>query len=696
MNAFSHGRWVALAAAVCLSGQQAQADTAYVTVRLDKPATQTLARSSFGLGTQYQDQLTKLMFTNATQWYDADQDGIAGAQLSNRPLYDAFVGAKGLNPGVMRFPDGTGALHYNWNYVCSTPNYWSLLKPEGFWMPEEVYKHLRSTAATSVTDASGTRTGMGAELMVQVNTYGAMFGTQQGTDYTGYQPASCGTYVEKNGKLEITYPTGSTYPSVYSTIKQIDPSAPVWDSSHPDLKDGKFQVREDGLAKVAESAGEWVRANRRRIIWEAGAPLKDGAGKVLDGGVRDLSEQVDYWEIGNEDWDSWTAEGYARKFFVIATRMKAVQSQLPAPGNGQAYKPLKLVAQAIPGDWVPDFIKELAKQYDACVSSSTPATKSLCAGLSDVWALSLHPYNNADHDVDFADRTAALFAKVDASSQVLNVRKAISDMRLAYGINAGWEIWATEYNQDENKVYEYWAGQAGRTDKTDEVVTKYYNTKAHGLYLADMTARMLDLGVKKVFPFGTSNSVQWALFNYGNGGSAFWRPRWMPAGVTMRTLFNQFQGDMYPMSVTSPSLSVSTSNFLDGTTRSYTYKSLSAYSSLDAGTGNLRMLLINRNQTQAAKVMLQLAGRQFNTALRWSVQELTGAVDATNYVTDAQIASTYHYRIGDISEVLPVDWLPPALKTLTQTCMGSICTLNQAVSIQPGSMVLVSFPTKLR
>ena len=60
MNAFSRGRWTALAAAVWLVGHQAKADTSYVTVRLDKPATQTLTRTSFGLGTQYQVRLPLL------------------------------------------------------------------------------------------------------------------------------------------------------------------------------------------------------------------------------------------------------------------------------------------------------------------------------------------------------------------------------------------------------------------------------------------------------------------------------------------------------------------------------------------------------------------------------------------------------------------------------------------------------------
>lgn len=709
MNHHQHACWRALALACALACGPALADTSYVAVRLDKPVIQALGQASYGAGTEYQDQLTKLIFRQATQWTGAPQEP------SNRPLYDAFKGATGLNPGAMRFPDGTGALHYYWNYVCSTPNYWNFVTPEGFWTPEEVYRHLRSSAPTTVTDPAGTRTGLGAELVVQLNTDSARFGTQKGTDYQGYEPTACGTYSiqynaqKKRNELVISYKQGETPPNDFSTIRQKSATAEVWRTDDPLLtSDGKYQVRADGLAKVAEAAGEWLRANRRKISWAAGAPIKDAGNKVIDGGVRDAQEQVDYWEFGNEDWDSWTPQGYAWKFVEIGMQMKRVQAALPAPDAGKFYKPLRFVVQAfgqirpastlVQKDWVLAFAAEVDARYKACLAAASPSDKSLCVGLNDVWALSLHPYNQADHDVDLPDRTGALFAKVDASTQVLDVQRQISLIKstAAYGtVSAPWEIWATEYNQDENKVFEYWAGQ-GNQAKVDEIHTKYYNTKVHGLYMADMTARMLSLGVKKVFPFGVSNSAQWALFNYGNGGSAFWQPRWMPAGIVMRQMFNQFQGGMYPVTVSTGSIKVDTQDALAGNaTRSYTYKSLAAYATLDAA-GNLRMMLINRSLAQAGTVALQVVGRQFDTSASLIVQELKGVADTSNFVTDSELTSRYAGSITNLPADLPVDWLSPSSKRLTQTCMGSNCTLNQTLTVQPGSMVFVTLPTKLR
>jgi hypothetical protein len=594
-----------LAAAVACSvggGAAMAAGTANVTLHLNSSSViRSISKPNMGAGFDFAgDYMRNIFSTNPVY-----------TPQGNVYTDNTYAALTRLNFGMYRFPSGTSAELYYWNAPCRSyqdPNGYQL-NPAQFLTTDEVLESFTQRSSTKSTD----RAAVNAEILWQVNTNFSIDGDK----------ASDCSWKATDGF--VYYRTATVKDAGgHEQLNNVGPNGGFTDS---------------GLDYVARSAGDLVRANRKRI----------GA------------QQIRYWEIGNEDWSRLTAEQYAQIFVKVALQMKAADLEKPVAG-----KPLTLIAQTTDsGSWVSKFAAEV-KRFGALAENQLPG--GVKVGLADVYGLSLHTYETGNQDPSVQKRVQIMSAKTDGSGDIKNTLKDIYSVKSTYGLAKRWRLWVTEYNACE------YCGQ-------DSEGTFPIQTLAHGLVNVDRAASMLamkdgsDTTVDRIHFHSLDPSPKFALLNWNNNGGTYTAPRIMTSGLLMQKWNTLFNGTMYITTIDGSSGGFVPSYTVSGAVApNDKFAGLTSYAAVDASNTKLNVLLVNRDLYSPTDVVLAtpLISLKFNTSGKFSTSTLSGSLLATNIGTG------------------PLD--PLQVNFVDQSNLPVASTIK--VKVPAGGVMFVSIPVK--
>ncbi len=342
------------------------------------------------------------------------------------------------------------------------------------------------------------------------------------------------------------------------------------------------------LDKVAARAANWVQNNN-------GKPSH---------------EQVEYWEIGNEDWIYWTGAQYGTIFNKFSEKMVAKRSGI------------KLLAQGLSADFVThsNGTNTMENWVDGLKSTLiNPATS--------VYAYSDHQYVAADEYVSDTPaqrrikQTQDMSAKVAAGQRTANLKTKLASSPLT----SPWKIWITEFNTYQRVN--------GALDNPQDM--------AQALVIADWTGKMLEQNVERMFYHALDHHPDFTLMQYVNEGGTIQAPRVTPPGYAY-TIFPQEFGKTMVESVVGttayPNVQLTAPNGMN-------YKQLALYSSIrqDSVNGDtLRVIVINRATSGVTTFNLKTenipgARRMKNPPVKYTYRQLRSAnlTDSNRNAADA-------------------------------------------------------------
>lgn len=472
--------------------------------------------------------------------------------------------------GMVRFPGGTPALHYYWNAVGYS---WTPpqfnLNPIEFWTPDELTTLIQKPPTSVLYDCVN---------QLPRPSMGAQALIQTNTYASWLNNAFKKILVQTNG------------------VNSIDNAA---------------------LDQAAEVAGLWVKHNRENA----------------NGSFKPLTEQTEYWEIGNEDWVYWTPQQYAQIVKKFVDRMEHYNGGSIAASSGR--KALKFLVQGtVENGWANPtggitFIQDLATAL-----GPTYANK--------IHGVSLHSYYDGGGASTLEQRTYQNFSDVDGLPHITYARINL--------LNAGvpWRLLVTEYNLSEATADQ---------------------TKAHGMVFADWTMSMLTKGVDTVIPLSMDTNTGWAMFQYRNDGGTLTNPILMPPGAAYAALAQYFKGALYKVDNNSPYITSGP-------------RAVSSYASYSGNT--MTVLLINRDLTNARTVNVKITGsKSFGAATSFSIGDFTGSYAQSNKNQSASNPPVrWSYSSGSVAQTCVTSPAP------------RICTLTPSITIPAGSMRLLHLPVQ--
>lgn len=562
------------------------------------------------------NELTKSTYGSGFTYQNADMRVMFEDKYwNNTPAnsLNSYNMLKGLNFGIFRFPGGDPSSLYRWDKPCGSVNAPAPDCSEYMSM-SDMQKYFVATA----TAAGQTyRTPLGAQAMYQINSFQSW----------------------------TTNASGQTiWKTVYQKREWYDTATQQW-RSEPIKQNGLYLIDTDGLKQAADVAANWVTENRKN---------------------NPISQQAQYWEIGNEDWIRWTPEQYAKIFSVIANAMIAANNN-PALNNGKN-APLKLIAQTT----------VLARDYTQLPSSTDPNNLAInqTAGsgfpslfadelvrlnfpLNGVYGFAAHPYINGERSPDVNTRTLTMFSKA-SGGEFGTIRAAVGVLNITKGTT--WRVLTTEYN-----VLEF----LEKDTNGNEIPSQ---NKSHALVLADWTASMLYQGAGNVFPHTLDAHPKLGLMLYRNGGTLS-TPVLTAPGAALSKLIAKLQGTMYSIED-----SAGTINFTDANGTAKSVKSMSSYATVSGSKMNV--LLVNRNLTQPQTVTLKITGsKKFATG---------GSFVQTAFGEGRSL-------LDDNTSGNNVAWGPSQTYAYTQTCKvvsnpTTECKLNTNINVPAGTMVHIEVP----
>lgn len=497
------------------------------------------------------NNLSNTTYGSGFDYLNADMRVIFTDVLGNGTSIDAspsYTMIKNQNLGMYRFPGGDMSFWYRWDNPCGSVGASSPQCTE-YLSPIDVEKmFIAPTGATK-------RAPLGASAIFQINTVQSWV-----TD----------------SNLSISWKTVYQKTDLYSNG--------TWTST-PVTQNGLYIVdttANGGLEQTATAASNWVSANRA-----------DNSGAT----------QVEYWEVGNEDWVRWTPEQYATVFNRIATKMIAANGGTVA-ANGTR-KALKLIAQTSPltrdytstnpnnlginqtagSNFLPRFAAELQRQgFD----------------LNNIYGVAVHPYLDGNKQTSLNSRVSTMFAKIDdTGNQVQTTLNNIASLA------RNWKVLITEYNVLE--------------DVDTNGTTIPAENKAHALVLADWSANMLAHGVEKLMPHSLGSSPRTALFMYRNNGYTLTSPRVMTTGAAFSYMAQSLQGNMHRVDNDSATVNGA--------------KLLSSYAAISSDK-YFNVFLVNRDLVNPQSVKLQLTSPIINFKTPSSFAVSTFGDSTTNLATD--------------------------------------------------------------
>lgn len=549
------------------------------------------------------NQLSKTTYGSGFDYLNADMRVMFTDVFGNGTSTDAspsYTMLKNQNLGMYRFPGGDMSFWYRWDKPCG-----SVAAPSPqcneYLSPLDVEKMFIATSGATK------RAPLGTPAIFQINTVQSWVTTPD-------QSTSWKTVYEKTD----TY-NGTTWVST------------------PNKQNGLYIVDTatgGGLDQTATVAGNWVTANR-----------SDNSGTT----------QVEYWEIGNEDWVRWTPEQYATVFKNVVDKMIAANGGT-ALANGTR-KALKLIAQTSPlvQDYTSTDPSHLGINQTAgtnFLSRFATALQNQGFDLGNIYGVAVHPYLDGNKQTALNARVSTMFAKIDdTGNQVQTTLNNIASL------GRNWKVLITEYNVLED------------VDTNGNTIPA--QNKAHAVILADWSANMLAHGVEKLLPHSLASSPRTALFMYRNNGYTLTSPRVMTTGAAFSYLAQSLQGAMYPVDNDSATVNGA--------------KVLSSYAAL-SGDKNFNVFLVNRDLVNPQLVKLQLTSPTINFKTPGNFAVSTFGDSSTNLATDNYTGN--------------VVWTTPTSTGYVRYCTSSprTCTISYAlggainISVPAGGMVHVKVP----
>lgn len=339
---------------------------------------------------------------------------------------------------------------------------------------------------------------------------------------------------------------------------------------YPVIKPGSnpAAIEPQNLALAAGSAARWVAENT----------------------ARPLSQRVNYWEIGNEDWVYWTPAEYARIFNEFGSRMKAVRPDI------------KLLAQSFTGALTPQ--GKPTNDYNWLQGLVNGGINT-----SQVYALSEHQYMDGgtftvgSYNDQRIWQTQNMFAKVQNEWRIPYIKNVLKQNHL------DWKIWMTEFNVAPK-------GPNGNLAVLQDL--------GHALVITDWVGKMLERGVDRLFMHSLDHNPYYALVNYVNDGGTIDSPRFTAPGYAFQKYAREFGKKMVRTEILG--------NATLSSPNSGSYDQVAAYSSVMesdpvyGGYPSLRVMVINRSTTDSANVAIKTVNRPIAGPSRnYYVQTLTSA-----------------------------------------------------------------------
>jgi hypothetical protein len=365
------------------------------------------------------------------------------------------------------------------------------------------------------------------------------------------------------------------------------------------------------------------------------------ARRAADWMGRDAGKTL-YWEVGNEDWARWNGAQYAEIFSTFQKKMKAARpdARLLVQGLSADYK------ANTPDNWLQALTTRL--QAEGSVDS--------------VYAYSLHQYLRTDSYAGApllerrGKQTEDMLATVAEGQEVADVQRLLGTGS-AGSPTGRWKLWMTEFNIQQ---------PSGELDSDGKPRFEAGQDMGHGLVIADWTGKLLEQNVERVFMHSLDHHPRFALVQYANLGSDIEHPMVSVPGHAFSLYAQAFGKTMLRNRIAgNPVLTAPGGK---------TYPQVSAYTSLAADGASLRVVVINRNLRESAKVSLGIQATASRRALAdggFSFQQLrANALTDTNAPT-AQVA-----------------WSPvgqPSQRTTTGT---------EAVTVEPASVNLFILPLR--
>ena len=326
------------------------------------------------------------------------------------------------------------------------------------------------------------------------------------------------------------------------------------------------------------------------------------ASKAADWMGRDAG-QTRYWEVGNEDWARWNGAQYAEIYSTFQKKMKAVRpdARLLAQGLSEDYK------ANTPAAWLQALTSRL--QADGALDS--------------VYAYSVHQYLRAEDpyagDPLLARRskqTQDMLASVAEGRQVQEVQRLLGTGSAA-SPTGGWKLWMTEFNIQQPN---------GRLEANGQPQWEDGQDMGHALVIADWTGKMLEQNVERLFMHTLDHHPRFALVQYANLGTDIDHPVVTAPGHAFSVYAQAFGKTMLRNRIAG--------NRVLRAPGGKTYPQVSAYTSLAADGASLRVVLVNRDLQDSARVSLGTqagASRRLLADGSFSLQQLrAGTITDTN------------------------------------------------------------------
>lgn len=326
---------------------------------------------------------------------------------------------------------------------------------------------------------------------------------------------------------------------------------------------------------------------------------------------------VSWWEIGNEDWATLTGADYGKIVNEFAARMKAADTS----------NSIKLLATAFSGSWENGALKHTGPEWmEGLIGALTVENRTRIDAVSEHTYFSGLLPGGTENDGTLEQQIANLLAQTSALNHTMDLQKVISDNNLP------WEIWATEFNvlqRDSDDVN-------SETGKPNLVLLQ---NVGHGLVIADLVGRMLEIGVSRLFFHSLNGNPFFAMANYQHYGTA--EDPWPTVpGMVFSRFANGFGDRMLDVQI-EHNPEVLEGTFLDNVHQmqfenipqiTRQYASLSAFAAMQRAGKEVNLVLINRDLVNELWVSSDILGGDYMESGDISVSQLGGnvALDAHN------------------------------------------------------------------
>ncbi|AKJ30056.1 hypothetical protein AAW51_3365 [Caldimonas brevitalea] len=382
-------------------------------------------------------------------------------------------------------------------------------------------------------------------------------------------------------------------------------------------------------------------AANRPILDGAGQPIIDAqklgiaASRAADWVRRD-QQQTLYWEVGNEDWARWSAAQYADIFLAFEDEMK------------RARPDIRLLAQGT----VSTFNGNTPEAWLGTLKDRLQSVNKI----GSVHAYSIHQYlstdpylADTDPSVRRSKQTRDLFGKIAEGEPVKTIRRLLGK-DTANASTRDWQIWMTEYNIQQP------------TGRADGSIAKLQDM-GHALVIADWTGNLLEQKIDRLFMLSLDDNPSFAMVQYTHDGTTLANPRVTVPGYAFGIYSQEFGKTMLRNTVAN--------NPVITAPNGKRYPQVGVYSSIDEAGAAMKVVVINRDLSNAATVRLNVlpAGRKLVNG-QYALRRLSAA-----NITDGNMQSD------------AVKWQGPMYGN--QSTVDGI-----AQRLEPGSVNLFTLPLK--